>query len=292
MNNTARAIFFAFFGALFLGFYYPAFAVGIVPCGLSSNDPCTLCHLIVGIKNLMDWGMAILITISVTAIALGGITYVVSSGDPELTKKAKGFVTSAVIGFSLMLGAWLIINTTLWLFAAKGDLGLGEGKNWYTFTCSTTSSSTGTTTSVASAETATATTETVTSFDCNDYTFQTGIKTQCTDGDASTALQTMMVCLKNSSIGSKMTINSISDSAGLSFCQNSYAKPPCAHAENSCHYGGSDGGKSEAIDISTKTGLDVSTITSAANGCNAGYIKDESKESNHVHVSTTACKND
>ena len=276
--------FLLFFSLFFIS--STAFASGLVPCGLGSNDPCTLCHLIVGIKSLIDWGMAILVTLSITAISIAGVIYVVSSGNSGLITKAKSFVTSVIIGFALMLGAWLIINVVLWLFSAKTDLGI-QKENWYTFSCSTISSSTSVTTT---GQGGVAAEPLATDFNCANFTFQTSsIKSQCNSGDASSELQVLMMCMQ-SKLGSKMTINSISDDAGLQNCISNYSKPPCAHAKSSCHYGGTAGGKSQAIDISTKTGISVNSILTAAKECGAGYSQNE-PDTNHVHVSTTACKN-
>lgn len=145
-KHFSNKLLFLFFSlSVFLLTATGANSAGLVPCGLGASDPCTLCHLIVGIKGLIDWGMKIIVTLSLTGITIAGIMYIISSGDTELTKRAKTFITSIVIGFALMLGAWLIINTVLFLFSAKKgaddtySLGL-ESKNWYTFSCSTTSS--------------------------------------------------------------------------------------------------------------------------------------------------------
>jgi len=276
-----KLVFLCLFSFLFLTLENVNAADSLVPCGTGANDPCTLCHFIIGIKGLIDWGMGILITLSLTAISISGVIYIISSGNPELTKKAKNFATSTVIGFSLLLSAWLIINVTLWLFAAKDDLGL-EGKNWHTFTCSTTSTSVGGLPPTTDPK--------IEGYDCDKLTFQTSnIENQCSANDASVALQSLIVCMRNK-LGTKMTINSISDSAGLNHCANSYDSK-CAHSKSSCHYGGAaKSGKSEAIDISTTTGLTSGNIITAANECQAGYSLDESKK-NHVHVSTSACKN-
>jgi hypothetical protein len=287
IKSNHQAVFLCLLFFLFLFTSTKVSAAGLVPCGLGTSDPCTLCHFIVGIKSLIDWGMGILIALSVTAISIAGVIYVVSSGDSELTKKAKSFVTSTVIGFALMLGAWLIINTTLWLFSAKkggdGSYNLGlESKSWNSFSCSTASSTMGTLPPTGE--------EPISGYNSANFTFQSGIEAQA--GDASAALQTLIVCMRNK-LGSKMTINSISDSAGLQTCISSYAKPPCAHTKSSCHYGGTAPAsppKSEAVDISTTTGLTVLNIEAAANQCGAGFTQDESKTANHVHVSTTSCR--
>ncbi|MFZ2188474.1 MAG: hypothetical protein WAV73_02870 [Candidatus Moraniibacteriota bacterium] len=290
-----KYLFLVVFFALFAAIDEASAASGLVPCGLGSNDPCTLCHLIVGIQGLIQWGMGILITLSITAISIAGVMYVVSSGDPTLTKQAKSFVTSTLIGFALMLGAWLIVNATLWVFSAKEGTATGtsaskyslglESKNWYTFECSTVSSSTG---AITTGQGGVAAEPLATNFECGNFNFQSGISSQC--GDASTDLQTLMMCLK-SKLGANMTVNSISDSAGLDHCANSYDSS-CAHAKSSCHYGGVSPAsplKSEAVDISTRT-IDANTILSAADACGAGYKKNEAASSNHIHISTTKCK--
>jgi hypothetical protein len=217
--------------------------------------------------------------------------YVVSSGSPEMAKKAKSFVTSAIIGFAIMLGAWLIINTTFWVFSAKkegadGAFGI-EGRSWNSFTCSTVSSSTG---KIVTGQGGVAAEPIMDGFDCANFNFQSGISAQC--GDASAPLQALMMCMQSKLGKSKMIITSISDSAGLSNCiTTSYTKPPCAHTKSSCHYGGTSGGQSEAIDISTRSGVAASSIIAAANECGAGFTKDEASSANHVHVSTASCKN-
>ena len=284
-SNLNKLFILLFSLSVFLFATTNANAAGLVPCGVGATDPCTLCHFIVGIKGLIDWGMGILVTVSITAISIAGVMYVISSGDPAFAKKAKDFVTSVVIGFALMLGAWLIINTTLYLFSAKagsdGKYNLGlESKNWTSFSCSTVSTTMGTLPMTGEAP--------ISGYTKENFNFQSGIDAQM--GDASTALQTLTVCMRNK-LGSRMTINSISDSAGLTHCANSYDSS-CAHTAGSCHYGGTvKSGSSEAVDISTKTGLTVDNILTAARECSAGYTKDESSSANHVHVSTSACKN-
>lgn len=119
----------------------PASSKGIVPCG-GPTDPCTICHLIIGIHNLIDWGKNILVTITIVGIFISGIIYIVSTGNEQMITKAKAFLSACLIGFAITLSAWLIVNVTLfWIANANPDLGIGA-TNWYTFTCDTTSSAT------------------------------------------------------------------------------------------------------------------------------------------------------
>lgn len=289
---------FLFFGIFVFLFVSPKIAnAGLVSCGITATDPCTLCHLIVGIKSIIDWAMnTLLIPLSITAISIAGIIYIISSGNPTLTKQAKDIVSATLIGFALMLGAWLIINTTLTLFSAKENLGI-EKTNWYSFSCTTTSSSTGVL--------PTTTTTPTTTFNCDDFKFQTTqIKAQC--NDASPDLQALMLKMKNL-LGDKMMITSVSDNNGGGVtcysghnpdwkqCTNDSSTECCHHKKSSCHYGGSAGGtataKSEAIDVSTTTGLTADNIITAAKNSGAGYWKDEAVSFNHIHVSTTKCQN-
>lgn len=116
--------------------------LGIVPCGRNvaqsgENVPCTLCHFVIGFQRLFQYGLYIVITIAFVAIFFAGVMYMVSSGDETMMTSAKSFLKSALIGFFLVLGAWLIVNTTLWVL---GDKSLSS---WSNFSCSTASTATG-----------------------------------------------------------------------------------------------------------------------------------------------------
>jgi hypothetical protein len=111
---------------------------GLVPCGCPGN-PCTLCHLIIGFKKLIEYGMIILLASAIAAITIAGIMYMVSSGSEPAIQQAKSFLKAALIGLTVVLAAWLIVFTVLWGLSAKGDLGVGVS-GWNTFTCSVKSS--------------------------------------------------------------------------------------------------------------------------------------------------------
>jgi hypothetical protein len=113
---------------------------GIVPCGEAGTGPCTICHLIIGINNLVKWGKDILVTITIVAIFISGILYVVSTGSEQMITKAKGYLTASLVGFAITLAAWLIVDVTIyWIANADPQLGIGV-TNWNTFTCDTSSS--------------------------------------------------------------------------------------------------------------------------------------------------------
>ena len=276
-------------------------ATGLVPCGSGANDPCTLCHLIVGFKGLLDWGMSILIVAAITAIVIAGVIYIVSSGSSGLITMAKGFLTNAIIGFAIMLGAWLIINTTLTLLSVKSDKN-GYANNyfgikkdsWFKFSCSTVSSTTTATNGSGTPIVATVT-------NCSELKFKdASSKNQC---DAvSPDLQTLLNCLVEKIGGKdKFTISSISDVADGVNCYTNHpariqcvsegataASLCCSHSKNSCHYGGTGSGcagKSYEIDVEEVS----SEIDAAADKCNAKHAA----KGNRTHIGISgACSCD
>lgn len=118
---------------------------GIVPCGRNINTDngedhmCTLCDLIVGIKRIFDYGLYIVVTIAFIALFISGVIYIISIGDEKMMTMAKGFLRSALVGFALVAGAWLIVNVTLTVISYRSDMSyLGIGKtSWNSFSCTT-----------------------------------------------------------------------------------------------------------------------------------------------------------
>lgn len=126
-------------------------AAGFVPCGRNVDDPatainetatCTLCHVIVGGKGVMDWGMRVMVAIGLVVITAMGIWYIVSAGDKGMIEQAKSGIKSTLIGVAAILGAWLLVNTVLLLVAQSSDasqnptLGL-RVTNGFHFSCDT-----------------------------------------------------------------------------------------------------------------------------------------------------------
>lgn len=108
---------------------------GLVPCGRGGQDMCTLCDLVVGIKDVVDYLLKIAVGIAVLAMCVGGILYIVSVGDPGLIEMGKNAMKNAVIGIVICVTAFLIINTTMLYIGTQTNLGIGV-TNWNTFDCS------------------------------------------------------------------------------------------------------------------------------------------------------------
>ncbi|GBE16907.1 hypothetical protein BMS3Abin15_00731 [bacterium BMS3Abin15] len=147
-----------FTGLLFFAFFPIAVdAAGIIPCGRIEGDgdpnngdetaPCTLCHLIVGVDRIIDYGFKILVFVAIASIVAGGILYITSAGNEQSMEKAKTIIKYTFYGFAIVLLGWVIINYTMILLGAKDsdndgkpDFGITSTGKWGKFECSTESS--------------------------------------------------------------------------------------------------------------------------------------------------------
>jgi len=112
---------------------------GLVPCGLSEDDPeqpgdqtvpCKLCHFFVMLDMWIDRLLFMVVPpLAVLMIAIGGGMYIVSQGNPEMLGRAKKLFTSVVFGLLIIYGAYVIIGLFLMTIGlADGTQG---GPNWY-----------------------------------------------------------------------------------------------------------------------------------------------------------------
>jgi hypothetical protein len=115
----------------------------LVPCGRSDQGGtmCTLCDFIIGIKGLIDYGFGIMVFVALAMLVIAGIVYIVSAGNSGMMETAKGLLKNVLIGFSIILAAWLIVNTVMWAIGTKeannpegGGLGI-QVNSWNNFTC-------------------------------------------------------------------------------------------------------------------------------------------------------------
>jgi hypothetical protein len=116
---------------------------GLVPCGRDCNNPntandetkpCRLCHLIVGIWNIIQYAWKIMVFVALTGLVIAGIMYIVSAGNEQMITAAKGFIKNILAGFAIVLVAYLIIYTTMSWIAVKPDRGINK-TSWFSFEC-------------------------------------------------------------------------------------------------------------------------------------------------------------
>lgn len=142
---------FTLFSASFL--LVPALPVeaGIIPCGLTTDDPnqtgdqtvkCTLCHLVVGINSIIVFLRNIMSAIAIAVIVAMAFVYITSAGDEGRMRFAKGGIMAALIGFAIILLAWVIVNFVLSIRDTSGTSIFNSTlvrTGWDSFQCSTTS---------------------------------------------------------------------------------------------------------------------------------------------------------
>lgn len=107
----------------------------LVTCGRPGQQMCTLCDLIAGLNNIIRFIEHIAIGVGAFAFTIGGVMYVISSGDPGMKKKANDTMWNAVKGFVIIFAAWAIVNTVIMLLGTKTNLGLNI-TGWGNFECS------------------------------------------------------------------------------------------------------------------------------------------------------------
>lgn len=95
------------------------------PWKISNTENSTLEDAIAGIIRLLIMAAGL---VAVGFIILGGYQYIMAGGNQEEGKKATQTLTSAAIGLIVVLAAWLIVNTVLYLLAGK----YGGGTNQQT----------------------------------------------------------------------------------------------------------------------------------------------------------------
>lgn len=107
---------------------------GIVACGRPGQSMCTLCDLIAGLNNVIQYLMKISIGVALLAMTIGGVMYVVSAGDSGLIDKAKGAIKNASIGFVIIFAAYLIVDTTINYLGTSDGMGI-KVTSWGKFEC-------------------------------------------------------------------------------------------------------------------------------------------------------------
>lgn len=92
---------------------------GIVPCGTPPNNiPCTLCHFFLMFQRILEWGISIVFILATVGIVISGILYIISTGDPGMMQKAKGYLKLCIAGVAIVFMAWLAVNTIMWILGA------------------------------------------------------------------------------------------------------------------------------------------------------------------------------
>ena len=82
---------------------------------------CSLCDGLQVAVNIVNDLTAAAVIVTVGMIIYGAIRMMISGGSEEMFKNAKGVITSAVIGFIIVLCGWLIVNTLIHIVSGHPD---------------------------------------------------------------------------------------------------------------------------------------------------------------------------
>ncbi|MEW6408019.1 MAG: pilin [Patescibacteria group bacterium] len=87
---------------------------GLLTTGLSNEcvgcGDCSQCDILMVVKNIVQFILKIAGLLAILAIILGGFLYVTSGGSEERAQAAKGAITAAIVGFIIVLVAWVLVN--------------------------------------------------------------------------------------------------------------------------------------------------------------------------------------
>ncbi len=95
---------------------------GLVPCGKGAAGPadCTLNSLILLVNNVLGFAfwVASIIAAGLIIYAGGKMVYYASSS-PNEARKAKSILWNIVIGYAIMLIAWVVVKNLVGFFASS-----------------------------------------------------------------------------------------------------------------------------------------------------------------------------
>lgn len=89
----------------------PVEAAGLVPCGGQGEVPCQACHVTELINNVVAWLFVVLSIVAAILIMIAGFKLVTSGGNSGALSSAKETLVNILIGFIILMGGWIIIDT-------------------------------------------------------------------------------------------------------------------------------------------------------------------------------------
>ena len=98
---------------------------GLVTCGNTGQPNCDFCTLVQMADGLFDFLFVLLTLAAIMTVMYAGFQLVISQGNSGAMEKAKGMVGNIIIGFVIILAAWLIIDTVM-KGLVRSDSGFGQ----------------------------------------------------------------------------------------------------------------------------------------------------------------------
>lgn len=97
-------------------------SAALVPCGPGSESglSCSMCDLITLAKNIVNFGIGLSVVMGVVFLIWGGFL-ILTGGSSDRIKSGRSAIFYAITGLIIVLGAWLIIDTTLRIFMGSNS---------------------------------------------------------------------------------------------------------------------------------------------------------------------------
>ncbi len=96
-------------------------SAALVQCNPAVIGSCNLCALLATVQAVVNFIIALGFIMVTLVTILAGLSLYASKGNPHAFGDAMKQLTNGVIGFAIMLSAWVILNTVLNFFA-KGSV--------------------------------------------------------------------------------------------------------------------------------------------------------------------------
>lgn len=95
-----------------LTFFVPDTVVagGLVPCGGIGQTACQSCDVVKLTNNVVEWLIIVLGTLAALIIMYAGIQLVTAGGNQSAMEAAKSKITNVIIGYVIILAAWLVVD--------------------------------------------------------------------------------------------------------------------------------------------------------------------------------------
>ncbi len=108
------------------------FSAGLVPCGGPGETACdkNICYVGVLLDNVSDWVVALAGIVVVLLIIRGGLQLALAMGSVTGKPAAQRGIATALVGYILILAAWMVVDTFLKFFTVNPEWGV-----WHPFNC-------------------------------------------------------------------------------------------------------------------------------------------------------------
>lgn len=292
-----------------------AFAEGLIPCGGKGEVECQACHLVVVGDRIIDLLITVSAAIGAIMFAVAGLRMVTSAGNEGAITKAKESMTNVVIGFIILLAAWLIIDTIMKTFAT-GDSRFGT---WNKIECVELPVYEDRSEDGPGGGGVKAQCEDTYDNDGDGYidaddpecqagkSLESGETAQCEDdaalmsayngspvGVEAPGLRSMINCyLADSAVAAAVDNSQIytfdRSHPRCSLTNGNQICGACSHGNNSCHYGGGSGEGAKAVDFNARAGFSekqlYDRLQNVRSQCGGRFLF----EGNHTHISLSSC---